>query len=219
MSTSHCSMNMDQSCQRHIVLWMWINHINVTLFYECGSIMSTSQFSMNVDQSCQRHILLWMWINHVNVTLFYECASIMSTSHRRWSLWCEMRWKDHFKQNISTIERVSRIWKRGKGNVIMTSHEKTVKFVIVFYVNMHGKSACWLVYKKIYIVLRQICLLPKVATLRAFTPPPFNCPRCLMDRMIASRTVDRGIDTWKCQTKIYWITNVVFYVSPLSTQL
>jgi hypothetical protein len=59
---------VDQSCQRHIILWMWINHVNVTLFYECGSIISTSHCSMNVDQSCQRHIVLWMWINHVNVT-------------------------------------------------------------------------------------------------------------------------------------------------------
>ena len=136
-----------------------------------------------------------MWINHVNVT---------SKAKR------EMRWIDHFKQNISTIVRVSRIWKRGERDVIITSHEKTVKFVIIFYVNMHGKYACWLVYKKIYIVMRHICLLPKVATLRAFTPTPFNCPRCLMDRMIASRTVDRGIDTWKCQTKIYWISIFCF---------
>jgi hypothetical protein len=121
-----------------------------------------------------------------------------------------MRWKDHFKQNISTIGRVSRIWKRGERNVIITSHEKIIKFVIICYVNMHGKSACWLVYKKIYIVMRQICLLPKVTTLLAFTPPPFNCPRCLMDRMIASRTVYSGIDTWKCQTKIYWISILCF---------
>jgi hypothetical protein len=75
------SMNVDQSCQSHIVLWMWISHVNVTLFYEYGSIMSTSHCSMNVDQSYQRHIVLWMWINHVNVTIFYECGSIMSTSH------------------------------------------------------------------------------------------------------------------------------------------
>jgi hypothetical protein len=80
MSTSHCAMNVDQSCQSHIVLWMWINHVNVTLFYECGSIMSKSHCSMNMDQSCQRHIVLWMWINHINVTLFYECGSIMLTS-------------------------------------------------------------------------------------------------------------------------------------------
>jgi hypothetical protein len=52
MSTSYCAMNVDQSCQRHIVLWMWINHVNVTLFYECGSIMPPSHCSMNVDQSC-----------------------------------------------------------------------------------------------------------------------------------------------------------------------
>ena len=57
---------------RWFVLWMWINHVNVTLCYECGSIMSTSHCSMNVDQSCQRHIVLWMWINHVNVTLMVK---------------------------------------------------------------------------------------------------------------------------------------------------
>ena len=121
-----------------------------------------------------------------------------------------MRWKDHFEQNISMILRVSRIWKRGERDVIITSHEKSAKFVIIFYLNLHGNPACWLVYKKIYVAMRQICLLPKVATLQAFTPPPFNCLRCLMDSMITSHIVDRSFDTWKCQTKIYWISMCCF---------
>ena len=165
----------------------------------------------NIIHIYYRWFVLWMWIIHVNVILCYECGSIMSTSHRRWSLWYEMRWKDHFKQSISTIGRVSRIWKRGEGNVIIAQHEKTVKFAIIFYVYMHGQYACWLVYKKTCVVMRQICLLPKATTFLAFKPPPFNCPRCLMDRMIPLRTVDRSIDTWKCQTKTYWISILCFF--------
>jgi hypothetical protein len=55
-----------KTCQRHIVLWMWINHVNVTLFYECGSIMSTSHCSMNMDQSC--HNVTLTWLIHIHRT-------------------------------------------------------------------------------------------------------------------------------------------------------